>query len=64
MGCSGTPNADMTPFSHLDLPEPESLPGVREGQVCAPCGGDLNSLAIAVHRLDGSESRVYLRAVD
>ncbi|MFG2755995.1 hypothetical protein [Streptomyces wuyuanensis] len=54
----------MTPFSHLDLPEPESLPDVREGQVCAPCGGDLNSLAIAVHRLDGSESRVYLRAVD
>jgi hypothetical protein len=54
----------MTPFSHLDLPEPESLPDVREGQVCAPCGGDLNSLAIAVHRLGDSESRVYLRAVD
>lgn len=54
----------MTPFSHLGLPEPESLPGVREGQVCAPCGGDLNSLAIAVHRLDDSQSRVYLKAVD
>ncbi|MEH0548444.1 hypothetical protein QA802_36885 [Streptomyces sp. B21-105] len=54
----------MTPFSHLGLPEPESLPDVREGQVCAPCGGDLNSLAIAVHRLDNSESRIYLRAVD
>lgn len=54
----------MTPFSHLGLPEPESLPDVREGQVCAPCDGDLNSLAIAVHRLNASESRVYLRAVD
>ncbi|MEU8654166.1 hypothetical protein [Streptomyces sp. NPDC048737] len=54
----------MTSFSHLGLPEPESLPDVREGQVCAPCGGDLNSLAIAVHRLDDSESRIYLRAVD
>ncbi|ULR54653.1 hypothetical protein [Streptomyces deccanensis] len=54
----------MTPFSHLGLPEPESLPDVREGQVCAPCAGDVNSLTIAVHRLDGSESRVYLRAVD
>jgi hypothetical protein len=54
----------MTPFSHLGLPEPESLPDVREGQVCAPCGGDLNSLAVAVHRLDDSQSRVYLRAVD
>ncbi|MDX3312407.1 hypothetical protein P1S61_25700 [Streptomyces sp. ME08-AFT2] len=53
----------MTPFSHLGLPEPESLPDVREGQVCAPCGGDLNSLAIAVHRLDDRESRIYLRAV-
>jgi hypothetical protein len=54
----------MTPFSHLGLPEPESLADVREGQVCAPCGGDLNSLAVAVHRLDDSKSRVYLRAVD
>ncbi|WP_367319700.1 hypothetical protein [Streptomyces sp. HUAS ZL42] len=54
----------MTPFSHLGLPEPESLPNVREGQVCAPCSGDLNSLAIAVHRLDDSNSRVYLRGVD
>jgi hypothetical protein len=53
----------MTPFSHLGLPEPESLPNVREGQICAPCGGDLNSLAIAVHRLDDSNSRVYLRGV-
>ncbi|MEU3299953.1 hypothetical protein ABZ729_09040 [Streptomyces sp. NPDC006678] len=54
----------MTPFSHLGLPEPESLPHVQEGQVCAPCSGDLNSLAVAVHRLDDRESRVYLRAVD
>ncbi|WP_326574706.1 hypothetical protein OG889_06805 [Streptomyces sp. NBC_00481] len=54
----------MTPFSHLGLPEPESLPDVREGQVCAPCDGDLNSLAIAMHRLDDGKSRVYLRAVD
>ncbi|MDX3638985.1 hypothetical protein [Streptomyces sp. MB09-02B] len=54
----------MTPFSHLGLPEPESVPDVREGQICAPCDGDLNSQAVAVHRLDASESRVYLRAVD
>ncbi|WP_338894750.1 hypothetical protein WBG99_02725 [Streptomyces sp. TG1A-60] len=54
----------MAPFSHLGLPEPESLPDVREGQVCAPCGGGLNSLAIAMHRLDDGKSRVYLRAVD
>ncbi|MGW7265979.1 hypothetical protein [Streptomyces sp. NPDC054842] len=53
-----------TPFSYFGLPEPESLPDVREGQICAPCGGDLNSLSIAVHRLDDGESRVYLKAVD
>ncbi|NBM19022.1 hypothetical protein [Streptomyces sp. GC420] len=58
------PAKPMTPFSHLGLPEPESLPDVREGQVCAPCGGDLNSLVVAVHRLDDSNSRVYLRGVD
>lgn len=54
-----------TPFSRLGLPEPETLGDVREGQVCAPCGGDLNALTVAVHRLDGGDSsRVYLRAVD
>ncbi|MFD9030429.1 hypothetical protein ACFVZW_04565 [Streptomyces sp. NPDC059567] len=55
----------MTPFSRLGLPEPETLGDVREGQVCAPCGGELNALTVAVHRLDGGDSsRVYLRAVD
>lgn len=53
-----------TPFSHLGLAEPETLPDVREGQVCAPCEGDLNSLEIAVHSLDERSSRVYLRGVD
>ncbi|MEU2429195.1 hypothetical protein ABZ611_06675 [Streptomyces sp. NPDC007861] len=52
------------PFSHLGHPEPESLPDIREGQVCAPCSGDLNSLTVAVYRLDDSDSRVYLRGVD
>ncbi|MFE2600797.1 hypothetical protein ACFXCZ_30595 [Streptomyces sp. NPDC059396] len=53
-----------TPFSHLSLAEPETLPEVREGQVCAPCEGQLNSLQIAVHPLDDRNSRVYLRGVD
>ncbi|MCF3106511.1 hypothetical protein IPZ58_33835 [Streptomyces roseoverticillatus] len=51
----------MTPFAHLGLPEPESLPGVREGQVCAPCQGDLNFLHVAVTRAGEGTSRVYLR---
>ncbi|MFD7284779.1 hypothetical protein [Streptomyces sp. NPDC059863] len=53
-----------TPFSHLGLAEPETLPDVREGQICAPCEGRLNSLQIAVHPLDERASRVYLRGVD
>ncbi|MFF4456374.1 hypothetical protein [Streptomyces goshikiensis] len=53
-----------TPFSHLGLPEPESLAGVREGVVCAPCEGDLNTLEVAVARVDDHDSRVYLRGVD
>ncbi|MFE4367469.1 hypothetical protein ACFRMN_04290 [Streptomyces sp. NPDC056835] len=52
------------PFSHLGLAEPETLPDVREGQICAPCEGQLNSLRIAVHPLDDRVSRVYLRGVD
>jgi hypothetical protein len=58
------PAKPMTPFAHLGLTEPETLPDVRQGQVCAPCDGDLNSLWIAVHRLDAANSRVYLRGVD
>lgn len=53
-----------TPFSHLGLPEPDLLAGVREGQVCAPCKGDLNWLKIAVVQLDDRTSRVYLRGAD
>lgn len=58
---SATP---MTPFSHLGLEEPEALPNVREAQVCAPCGGDINFLRIAVHQLDGDTSRIYLEGGD
>ncbi|MFE2283304.1 hypothetical protein ACFXDJ_03915 [Streptomyces sp. NPDC059443] len=53
-----------TSFSHLGLPEPDSLAGVREGVVCAPCKGDLNALEVAVARVDDNSSRVYLRGVD
>ncbi|MEV5379283.1 hypothetical protein [Streptomyces nondiastaticus] len=53
-----------TPFAHLGLPEPESLPGVREGQVCAPCRGDLNFLQVAVARAGEGTARVYLRGSD
>lgn len=53
-----------TPFSHLGLPEPDSLAGVREGMVCAPCKGDLNALEVAVARIDDHSSRVYLSGVD
>ncbi|GAB2870456.1 hypothetical protein [Streptomyces mayteni] len=58
---SSTP---MAPFAHLGLPEPEALPDVREGQVCAPCEGQLDFLDVAVHPLDDRTSRVYLRGVD
>ncbi|MER5809730.1 hypothetical protein ABT143_16285 [Streptomyces sp. NPDC002033] len=53
-----------TPFSHVGLPEPDSLAGVREGVVCAPCKGELNSLEVAVARIDDHSSRVYLSGVD
>ncbi|MEU6755164.1 hypothetical protein [Streptomyces sp. NPDC046685] len=53
-----------TPFARLGLPEPDSLPKVREGQVCAPCKGDLNWLKVAVAQIDERSSRVYLRGVD
>lgn len=53
-----------TPFSHLGLPEPDSLAGVREGVVCAPCKGDLNALEVAVARVDDHSIRVYLSGVD
>ncbi|MFE4914910.1 hypothetical protein ACFRCX_25730 [Streptomyces sp. NPDC056652] len=52
-----------TPFSHLGLAEPETLPDVQEGQIRAPCEGRLNSLQIAVHPLDDRAGRVYLRGV-
>ncbi|MEU4355048.1 hypothetical protein [Streptomyces virginiae] len=53
-----------TPFARLGLPEPDSLPKVREGQVCAPCKGDLNWLKVAVAQIDERSSRIYLRGVD
>jgi hypothetical protein len=53
-----------TPFSHLGLPEPDLLAGVREGQVCAPCEGDLNWLKVAVAQVDDRTSRVYLIGAD
>ncbi|MEU6309856.1 hypothetical protein [Streptomyces sp. NPDC047014] len=53
-----------TPFSHLGLPEPDLLAGVREGQVCAPCADELDWLKVAVARIDDRTSRVYLIAAD
>ncbi|MFB6946958.1 hypothetical protein ACFWGL_34595 [Streptomyces sp. NPDC060286] len=53
-----------TPFSHLGLPEPDLLARVREGQVCAPCEGNLNWLKVAVVQVDDRTSRVYLSGVD
>ncbi|MCX4964125.1 hypothetical protein OHA98_04700 [Streptomyces sp. NBC_00654] len=53
-----------TPFSHLGLPEPDLLAGVREGQVCAPCEDNLNWLKVAVAPVDDRTSRVYLSGVD
>lgn len=53
-----------TPFSHLGLPEPDLLARIREGQVCAPCEGDLNWLKVAVARVDDRTSRVYLSGAD
>ncbi|MFV0129224.1 hypothetical protein ACLGI4_16200 [Streptomyces sp. HMX112] len=58
------PVAPATPFARLGLPEPDTLPRVLEGQVCAPCDGDLNALRVAVHQLGGDSSRVYLSAID
>ncbi|MFF4456436.1 hypothetical protein [Streptomyces goshikiensis] len=52
------------PFSHLGLPEPDLLARVREGQVCAPCKGNLNWLKVAVAQVDERTSRVYLSGVD
>ncbi|WP_150528329.1 hypothetical protein [Streptomyces vinaceus] len=53
-----------TPFARLGLPEPESLANVREGQVCAPCGDELEWLKVAVAPVDDRSSRVYLRGAD
>lgn len=58
------PITPMAPFSHLGLKEPETLPNVLEGRICTACDGDPNALKIAVYRLDGSNSRIYLRGVN
>ncbi|MFH7598330.1 hypothetical protein WDV06_25020 [Streptomyces racemochromogenes] len=54
----------VAPFAHLGLPEPDSVPGVRTAQVCAPCAGEVDFMHVAVVRLDEKSSRVYLQAVD
>ncbi|WP_449484204.1 hypothetical protein [Streptomyces avidinii] len=54
----------VAPFAHLGLPEPDSLPGVRKAQVCAPCEGELDALHVAVAQVDERLSRVYLKGVD
>ncbi|MEU7555198.1 hypothetical protein AB0B01_23135 [Streptomyces sp. NPDC044571] len=58
-------DSDATaPFTHLGLPAPDLLGHVREGQICAPCKGDLNWLKISVASVDGQNSRIYLSGVD
>ncbi|MEU3467038.1 hypothetical protein ABZ716_03880 [Streptomyces sp. NPDC006687] len=54
----------VAPFAHLGLPEPDSVAGVRTGQVCAPCAGEVDFMHVAVVRVDDASSRVYLQAVD
>lgn len=52
-------------FERLGLPEPVSAPGARRAQVCAPCiQRDLDFLQLAVTQVDGTSSRVYIRAFD
>lgn len=58
------PVTPTAPFSHLGLEDPETLPDVLEGRICSVCDGDPNALKIAVHRLDDSTSRIYLRGVN
>ncbi|MFJ8213304.1 hypothetical protein [Streptomyces sp. NPDC096033] len=54
----------VAPFAHVGLPEPDSVPGVRTAQVCAPCAGEVDFMHVAVARLDEKTSRVYLQAAD
>ncbi|MFJ8846510.1 hypothetical protein ACIRFF_26835 [Streptomyces cyaneofuscatus] len=58
------PVTPTAPFSHLGLEDPETLPDVLEGRICSVCDGDPNALKIAVHQLDDSTSRIYLRGVN
>ncbi|GLX40740.1 hypothetical protein Sros01_68130 [Streptomyces roseochromogenus] len=51
------------PFTHVGLPEPDSVPGIRKAQVCAPCANDIGQLHVAVAQLDSQTSRVYIKAV-
>ncbi|MFD8020818.1 hypothetical protein ACFV6G_10370 [Streptomyces lavendulae] len=52
------------PFTHVGLPEPDSVPGIRKAQVCAPCANDIAQLHVAVAQLDAQTSRVYIKTVD
>ncbi|MEU3406911.1 hypothetical protein ABZ766_23635 [Streptomyces sp. NPDC006670] len=53
----------VAPFAHVGLPEPDSVPGVRTGQVCAPCA-EVDFMHVAVARVDEKSSRVYFEAAD
>ncbi|MFF4366104.1 hypothetical protein [Streptomyces sp. NPDC001594] len=53
----------VAPFAHVGLPEPDSVPGVRTGQVCAPCA-EVDFMHAAVARVDEKSSRVYFEAAD
>ncbi|KOX35582.1 MULTISPECIES: hypothetical protein [unclassified Streptomyces] len=53
-----------TPFSHLELPEPDLSAKVLEGQLCAPCKENLDGLKIAVMQIDARSSRPYLSGAD
>jgi hypothetical protein len=57
---SGGGDTPTTPFAHLGLQEPDTLPDVTEGPVCTDCDGDLEWLNIAVHPIDAQRNQVYL----
>ncbi|GHF45768.1 hypothetical protein GCM10010218_28720 [Streptomyces mashuensis] len=64
-GAETKSSGDSTGFAHLGLPEPDTLKDVRAGWVCLDCNkAHLDSLEVAVHRLDDRNSRVYLSGTD
>ena len=54
------------PFGHLELPEPETVKGVRKGSSCPPCTGNKKARVqyweIFTQPLEKERVRVYLRA--